>query len=131
MWRGLVIFLLLMGVGGQALPLRVCVVEQTLVGRSCHDQDGPIVQRSDAPFVVDNGLHDHTAADGESDRTCRCEMPKGGVNRHVSPDAPVDLLPANAAPVELSLVLASAVFIPTIEQPPKVAAASVNLPLLI
>jgi hypothetical protein len=54
-----------------------------------------------------------------------------GVNRHVSPDARVDLLPAHAAPVELSLVLASAVFIPTIEQPPKVAAASVNLPLLI
>jgi hypothetical protein len=131
MFRGLVIFLVLVGVGVQTLPLRVCAVEQTLAGQSCHDRDGGTAGQSATP-LVDTGVHGHTAAsDGESDRTCRCEIPKGGVNRHVPPDAPVDLLPAHATPLELSFVLASAVSAPTIDQPPNAAAASVNLPLLI
>ena len=131
MLRALVIFLLLVAVGIQTLPLRVCAVEQALAGRSCHDNSGALVEQNDAQLIVDNGPHGHAATDGKPDRTCRCEMPKGGVDRHVPPDSPLDLVPAQAAPLDLGLVLVSAAFVPTVEQPPNVAAASVSLPLLI
>jgi hypothetical protein len=131
MLRGLLIFLLLVAVGVQTLPLRVCAVEQALAGRSCHDNRGAVVSQNDTSLIVDNGSHGHAATDGEPDRACRCEMPKGGVDRHVPPDAPVDFLPAHATPLDLGLISASLVLLPAAEQPPSMLAASVNLPLLI
>jgi hypothetical protein len=125
--RGFVIFLVIMAVGVQTLPLRACALEQAVAGRSCHERDGAVVESD----IADNGVHGHAAADGESDRNCRCEMPKGGVDRHMPPDAPVDLLPARATPLALSLVLVSARLVPAVERPPSVAADSVTLPLLI
>jgi hypothetical protein len=130
MLRGFVIFLLVMGVVVQTLPLRACALEQAVAGRSCHERDGTGVEHDEAPLIADNGLHGHAATDGESDRNCRCEMPKAGVDRHVPADAPVDLLPAQAKSLDVSLALVSAVIVPALEQPPSVAANAVSLPLL-
>jgi hypothetical protein len=58
-------------------------------------------------------------------------MPKGGVDRHVRLDAPIDLLPSPIATFDLGPAFAASVLVPAFEPPPNVATASVSLPLLI
>ena len=131
MLRGLVIFLLLVGVGVQALPLHACAVEQVLAGRSCHDSDLAVAEGAGLGRSLDCPLGGHVETSGESGPTCRCELPKGGLDRHVPLDAPVDLLPALAAAPNPCLAIASHVLVPVESQPPDAAAAGVTLPLLI
>jgi hypothetical protein len=131
MLRGFVIFLLLVGVGVQTLPLRVCAVEQAIAGQSCHDHDTVAVQRTETGSTDLKGFDGHAAAGGESDQTCRCELPKGGLDRHVRPDAPIDLLPAQIIPVDLVFATANHTFVPAaLEQSPSAATAAITLPLL-
>lgn len=130
MLRGFTIFILLVGVGVQTLPLRLCAVEQVLAGHSCHDRHQPAAGVG-ANASIQDALEGHDATGGKPDPACRCELPKGGFDRQLRPDVPVDLLPTLVIPIDLESACARAVVVPAVEQPPNAAATSVNLPLLI
>jgi hypothetical protein len=129
--RALIILLLLVGVGIQTLPLRVCAVEQALAGNSCHDDHHRPALHQGARLSIVDALDGHASTGGDSDPACRCELPKGGFDRQLRPDVPIDLLPTVLIPLDLGSACARAIILPAVDQPPNLAAKPVTLPLLI
>jgi hypothetical protein len=120
------ILILLIAVGVQALPLRVCAVEQALSGQSCHDVGASV---NGAACAAAPGLDGH-AGDRPCDANCRCEMPSGQLNRHIPSTAQLDLLPASVAVLDLHLSRANLTKALPPCSPPGTATSTVILPLL-
>jgi hypothetical protein len=121
-----VVILLLLAVGIQTLPLRACAVEQAISGQSCHDDvaaDGRLSHTA-------QGLDGH-ATDGPGHADCRCELPKGDVDRHVPVGTPLDLVAPFPLLPDLTLPPTSLAAVPPAGPPPEQCTAPVTLPLLI
>jgi hypothetical protein len=119
--------LVLLALGVQTLPVRVCAVEHVVTGSSCHDVPSAAVVFSSS---ADARFDGHARSDGQHDSGCQCEGPRGELDRHVPFQAPGDHVPAVAALINLQRVVVDHLPLTAAVPPPDAAAAAVTLPLL-
>jgi hypothetical protein len=128
--RRVISILVLLAVGVQTLPVRVCAVEQAVTGRSCHDREIAPTARAACFVPAAAQLDGHAdSSGGHHDAACQCETPKDETDRNVAVAVP-DLIPAFTAPLDLKLVVLDHVHLPAAEPPPDDVAVAVTLPLL-
>jgi hypothetical protein len=122
------ILLLLFAVVVQALPLRVCAIEQAVSGNSCHEQG---IRPGQRPAAASGDGSGHAAGAVPCDAACPCEKPKGELDRHVPPVEPVDFTPCAVFHPDLDWSPIPTPVSSLVERPPQGVAPSVILPLLI
>jgi hypothetical protein len=125
--RRSVIILILVALGVQTLPVRVCAVEQAVTGSSCHDL--PSAEGAFSSFA-DPRFDGHVRSDGQHEPECQCGGPKGELDRHVPFQTQGDHFPPVEAHPDLQRIIIDHPLLTAAVPPPDAAAAAVTLPLL-